>query len=57
MIEGMASQYGNLGIVFQARGDLDSAREKWSEARDLYDKLGARHKSAQMQNWIDGLSK
>jgi hypothetical protein len=54
-LEGMASDYGNLGNLQELRGDLDGAREQWVKSRDLYARLGATHMVERVQGWIDGL--
>ena len=36
----MAKGYGNLGLIYRARGELDQAQELWTKARDLYAKIG-----------------
>ena len=38
--EGMASDYGNLGIVYQDRGDLDEAEAIYRKALELDEQLG-----------------
>lgn len=53
--EGMASNYGNLGIISQKRGDLDEAGNLWTKARDLYARMGMPHMVEQMQGWLDSL--
>jgi tetratricopeptide (TPR) repeat protein len=52
-LEGIADQYGNLGIVLKQRGDLDGARKLWTKARDLYQKIGMPHKVEEIQGWLD----
>ena len=37
--EGMANQYGNLGIVFKMRGDLDEAEAMYRKALIIYEQL------------------
>ncbi len=53
--EGMAIQYGNLGVIYETRGDLEEARTLWKRARDLYEKIGMPHKVAQAQSLLDEL--
>ena len=53
--EGMASQYGNLGIIAKDRGDIGRARELWTQARDLFAKIGMPHRVETVQGWLDGL--
>ena len=38
--ERMANQYGNLGILYQTRGDLDRAEEMYKKALAIAQKLG-----------------
>ena len=40
LLEGMASDYGNLGIVLQTRGDLDGAEEMHKKSLEIDEKLG-----------------
>ncbi len=54
-LEGMATDCGNLGLIYQTRGDLKEARTLWTRARDLYEKIGIPHKVAKMQDWLDEL--
>ena len=54
-LEGMASKYGNLGLVFRTRGDLEEARKLWTKARDLYAKIGIPHMIEEVQGWLDEL--
>ena len=37
--EGMANQYGNLGIIYRLRGDLDKAEEFHKKALDINKEL------------------
>ena len=37
----MAIQYGNMGNVYQIRGDLDKAEEVWRRSLQLFDAVGA----------------
>jgi len=52
---GQASQLGNLGVIAKARGDLAEARRLWTEARDLFARVGARPQQALVQSWLDAL--
>ena len=54
-LEGMAIQYGNLGIIFATRGELDEAGKRWTKARDLYAKIGMPQMVEKHQRWLDGL--
>ena len=38
--EGMANQYGNLGIVYQTRGELDRAVEMYEKSLEIEEALG-----------------
>lgn len=51
--EGMANQYGNLGGIEQARGNLDAACRLWTQARDLFRRIGAKDREALVQSWLD----
>ncbi len=52
-LEGMANHSSNLGLIFEARGDVDEARKLWTKARDLYTKIGMPHRVEEMQGWLD----
>jgi Flp pilus assembly protein TadD len=39
--EGIANAYGNLGIMYQIRGDLDKAEAKYLKALSLFQQIGA----------------
>jgi hypothetical protein len=39
-LEGMAIQYGNLGIVLKTRGDLDGAEKMYHKALLINEQLG-----------------
>jgi hypothetical protein len=54
-LEGMASDYANLGVVREARGDVAGARHYWVKARDLFARIGMPHMVKQVQEWLDGL--
>jgi hypothetical protein len=56
-LEGMASDYSNLGTVEKRRGKFEWAREMWLKSRDLYAQLGAQHMVARVQGWLDDLPK
>ncbi len=51
--EGMANQYANLGGIEQARGNLDAACRLWTQARDLFRRIGAKDREALVQSWLD----
>ena len=39
-LEGMATDYGNLGTIAQIRGDLEQAEQLYRRARALYFDIG-----------------
>jgi tetratricopeptide (TPR) repeat protein len=41
-VEGIASQYGNLGNVYYANGDLVNAIEMYEKALELFTELGGK---------------
>ena len=49
----MANQYGNLGLIYKTRGDLDAACKLWAEANRLFEEVGAAPRVAQVQGWMD----
>ena len=49
----IAENYRNLGGIYQKRGDSKKAKEYWIKARDLYQKIGAKHMVKQVQGLID----
>ena len=51
----MANQYGNLGRIAKDRGDITQAQELWTQARDLFAKIGMPHQVETVQGWLDGL--
>ena len=53
--EGIASQYGNLGVIYETRGDLDKAREAWEKSKSLFLAIGADPMVKKIQGWIDSL--
>lgn len=50
-----ASAYGNLGSIARDQGDLTKAREIWTTARDLFAKIGSKHRVDEVQGWLDRL--
>ena len=52
--EGMANQYGNLGIVYQTRGDLDGAEAMYQKAYFLFKELGS-PEAKRLKLLLDGL--
>ena len=53
--EGIATDYENLELIFESRGELDEARKLWSKARDLYAKIGMPHETDEVQRLLDSL--
>jgi hypothetical protein len=51
----MATDFGNLGKIAKDRGDNGRARELWTQARDLFAKIGIPHRLEVVQGWLDGL--
>ena len=51
----MAADYGNLGRLEHARGNMAGARAFWGQARDLYAEIGMPHMVEKLQGWIDSL--
>ena len=54
-LEGMASDYVNLGVLLHIRGDLKGARALWIRSRDIYTQMGVTHMAEMVGKWIDGL--
>ena len=56
--EGMARDYGNLGIVYEKRGEMDKAEAAWKQSLSLYQEMGAMgHSDAKkVQQWLDELA-
>ena len=55
MKETSAIQYGNLGLIYQTRGELDKARESWQKSVALFQQVGMPHMVKKVQSLIDGL--
>ena len=55
--QGMASDYGNMGIVYQIRGDLDKAEEVWTMSLELFESIGAKDRIEMVQGWLAELRK
>ena len=51
----MASVYGNLGIVYQTKGDLEGARTVWEKALVLFDEIGSPN-ADKVRGWLLELS-
>jgi len=50
--EGMAIQYGNLGLIAKQRGDMAQACAHWRRARDLYRQIGAKPMVEKVEGWM-----
>ena len=51
--EYQAIAYGNLGLVYQTRGELDKAIEHWQKSLTLFTEIGAAQRMALVQTWLD----
>ncbi|MCH8211127.1 MAG: tetratricopeptide repeat protein [Planctomycetes bacterium] len=51
----MANDYGNLGMIMESRGDLNSAREHWAKALDLYQRIGMPDSVERVREWLDAI--
>lgn len=54
---GVAASYGNLGLIYQTKGDLAKAREYWKRSLDLYKKIGMPHMVEKIEGWLKNLNK
>jgi len=52
-LEGMASDYSNLGNVYEERGDIGKAREYWEKAVGLCKRIGMPHMVEKVEGWIE----
>ncbi|HBV22055.1 MAG TPA: hypothetical protein DEF07_10115 [Nitrosomonas sp.] len=50
---GQAVAYGNLGLVYYTRGDLDQAVGYWEKSLALFTEIGAKPQMAQVQSLLD----
>jgi len=50
-----AAALGNLGLIFDIRGELDKAEEFWEKAVELYKRIGMPHILEKVQGWIEGI--
>ncbi|MEM9184866.1 MAG: tetratricopeptide repeat protein [Planctomycetota bacterium] len=50
-----AIAYGNLGNLYQTRGDSAGARDSWNRSRRLFAEIGMPHRVEQVQGWLDAL--
>ena len=51
----MASQYVNLGAIYQTRGELDKAEEYWLKSVELFRNIGAEPMVVKVQSLLDSL--
>jgi hypothetical protein len=56
-LDGMATQYQNLGLVSWKRRDLYTAREHWEKARDLYERADMPAMVHEVEGWLWGLGR
>ena len=49
---GMANQYGNLGNLYQTRGDLDRAEEMYRKSLALFREVGAKPKVEHIESLL-----
>jgi len=54
-VRGGAGADKHLGGIAKDRGDIARARELWTQARDLFGKIGMPHRVEMVQGWLDGL--
>ena len=52
-----ASAYGNLGIIYQTRGELDKAEEYWVKSIEVFKSIGAEPMVVKIQSFLDRLKK
>ena len=55
--EGMANQYGNLGLIYWTRGDLDRAEEKHLKSLAIEEKLGRQEGIARQYGNLGSVAK
>ena len=49
----MASDYGNLGNIYETRNELDKAKEYWQKSLALFTKVGAKNEIAKVRELIN----
>jgi hypothetical protein len=54
-VDGQANQLGNHGAIAETRGNLSTARNLWTQSRDLFARVGIPDKVALVQSWLDSL--
>ena len=47
--------HGNLGLVYEVRGDLEKAEERYRKSLALFEKLGSKPMIEQVKTWIEAL--
>ena len=53
--EGMAINYGNLGLIYKEKGQKDKAHEYWEKALEIFERIGIPHEAARVRKWLDEL--
>ena len=51
----MAGDYGNLGVLYKTRGELDRAEEMYRKSLDLFREIGATPRIEQVEQWLADL--
>jgi hypothetical protein len=51
----MASVYGNLGNLYQTRGDLDQAEAMYLKSLSLFEEVGAEPQVAQVKQLLEAI--
>lgn len=52
-MEGLAEQHLTLGHIFKANKDQSKALKNWKKSQELFEKLGARKRMANVKSLID----
>lgn len=52
-MEGLAEQHLTLGHIFKANKDQNKALKNWKKSQELFEKLGARKRMANVKSLID----
>jgi Flp pilus assembly protein TadD len=47
---------GNLGVIAKERGNIAEARRLWTEARNLFARVGMAPEVKQVESWLAGLA-
>ena len=53
----MGNDYGNLGIVYQTRGDLDRAEEMYEKSLELFTSIGSKPMIEKVESLIAALKR